>query len=208
MSTPILRAAWRGQYGSRRNSLPIMTASAMPVETICSACAGLVIMPKAPVAMPASRRTAAAKGVGNPGPAVLFASGSVPPLEQSILLMPIVFSSRASTMVCCRFHPPSTQSMAETRTSTGNLSGHSSRTAQATERGNRRRFSGMQLPVPWTRSRYQRARSVLPGKPRWLPSSPGRRLRSRDSQCAPDTIPSAFHRRRNTGTSGSRRSGS
>src|SRR5439155_20610038 len=57
------RAARNGQYGSRKNSRAIITASACPVGMMCSACTGEVIIPTVPVMTSASRRIFWAKAV-------------------------------------------------------------------------------------------------------------------------------------------------
>jgi len=57
------RAARNGQYGSRKNSRAIITASACPVRMMCSAWTGEVIIPTAPVMTPASSRIFWAKAV-------------------------------------------------------------------------------------------------------------------------------------------------
>src|SRR5229473_5048379 len=60
-----------------------------------------------------------------------------PPLEQSIQSQPSLFNSRANTTVCERSHPPSIQSVHETRTPSGLCSGHAARTAAKTSSGKR-----------------------------------------------------------------------
>jgi len=57
------RAARNGQYGWRKNSRAIITASACPVRMMCSACTGEVIIPTAPVMILASFRIFWAKAV-------------------------------------------------------------------------------------------------------------------------------------------------
>ena len=60
---PRSSSACSGQYGSRSSSRARKTMSAWPVRRMCSACAGSVIMPTAPVAMPASLRIRSANRV-------------------------------------------------------------------------------------------------------------------------------------------------
>ena len=98
--------------------------------------------PTAPVAIPASRRTASANGTWKPGPAGIFACGKVPPEEQSSRSTPRVLRSFASATVCGRSQPPdSAQSVADTRTHNGNRSGQTARTASITSNKGRLRFS-------------------------------------------------------------------
>jgi hypothetical protein len=71
--------------------------------------------PTAIVGMPASRRIAAANGTWYPGSSGICAWWMLPPLEQSIMSMPIAFSRRASSIDCARSQPPSAHSVADTR---------------------------------------------------------------------------------------------
>src|SRR5437660_2068482 len=138
---PSSRAARSGKYGSRSSSRAMSTQSALPLATISCACAASVIRPTAPVGMPASRRTRSANGTWYPGPSGIFASATPPPDEQSIRSAPRAFSRRASSTVCSMSHPPSFQSVHESRTESGSRSGHTVRTASTTSRQNRRRPS-------------------------------------------------------------------
>jgi len=61
-AAPSASAARSPQYGCRRNSLPSSTRSARPSRSTCSANAGSVIRPTAPVGTPASCRTRSANG--------------------------------------------------------------------------------------------------------------------------------------------------
>ena len=61
--------------------------------------------------------------------------------EQSMRSTPSPFSSRASSIDCSTSQPPSTQSVAEIRTKSGARSGQTVRTAAATSRKSRVRFS-------------------------------------------------------------------
>ncbi len=107
------------------------TTSASPEAMISSACAGSVIIPTAPVAIPASRRMrrgerhlVARHRPGSPAPATSAARGAVDEID----------AQRAETLARARpsrraIQPPSTQSVAEMRTNSGSSAGHAARTA-------------------------------------------------------------------------------
>jgi hypothetical protein len=91
------------------------TMSALPDETISSACFASVIRPTAIVVTPVASLTASAAGTWYPGPSGIFCNGETPPDETSIQSTPRFFSSLANSMVCARSQAPSTQSVADTR---------------------------------------------------------------------------------------------
>src|SRR5665811_1789781 len=67
----------------------------------------------------------------------ILASGALPPLEQSIRSAPRSARSLDSWTVSSTAHPPTTQSVAETRTKMGRSAGHTPRTASKTSSNNR-----------------------------------------------------------------------
>ncbi len=65
--------------------------------------------------------------------------GTLPPLEQSMRSTPISRSSRAALIVSSRSQPPSTQSVADSRTKKARSLGQAERIAVATSRRKRTR---------------------------------------------------------------------
>ncbi|MCY1452708.1 hypothetical protein D9M71_696490 [compost metagenome] len=98
-----------------------------------------------PVAIPDSSRTFAANWVWYPGPVGISAFTDVPPDDTSIKSTPSFLKRLASSTVSSGFQPSSTQSVADSRTNTGNSSGQTSRTASVTCKVRRIRLS-KQLP--------------------------------------------------------------
>ena len=72
-----------------------------------------------------------------PGPDRTIWSGEMPPLDASIQSTPSRRSSSANASVWSMSQPPSTQSVAETRTPSGRSAGQVSRTAATTSSGKR-----------------------------------------------------------------------
>ena len=75
------------------------------------------------------------------GPIGIVTPGTIPPDEQSIRSMPRSRRRRASSTDCSMSQPPSTQSVDEMRTNSGQRSGRSARTARTVSRRKRVRFS-------------------------------------------------------------------
>ena len=118
--------------------------SASPAAMIASACSGSVMRPTAIVTMPVARRISRAKGTWMPGAgAGIFCAGETPPLDTSIQSQPRAFSRRASSIASSSVQPPSTQSVAETRTPSGRSAGQAARTASNTSSGKRMRLSNL-----------------------------------------------------------------
>jgi hypothetical protein len=138
---PSERAARNGQFGSRRDSLPISTMSAWPLRMIWSACAGSVINPTAAVSNPQSLRTRSAKETWKLGPTGMLAVATPPPVLQSIRSTPSRRRIRHRATVCSKSQPPSTQSVQESRIVKGRCYGQTALIACVVSRRNRMRFS-------------------------------------------------------------------
>jgi len=100
-----------------------------------------VIKPTAAVGMAACRRTASASGTRKLAPAGTRALGVPAPELQSIKSTPSAFSFLASSIDSSRVQPPSNQSVHDSRTASGLLSGHFGRTSRTVSSVNRMRFS-------------------------------------------------------------------
>ena len=99
-----------------------------------------VIMPTAAVGTPASRLILLANGTWYPAPAGIAIRGAIPPDEQSIKSTPRGLSARASSTLSSIVHPPCAQSVVESRTNRGRVSGQTARTAVTISFNSRVRF--------------------------------------------------------------------